>query len=161
MKIASIAEIRKELKFLSEKELQDLVLELATFNMDNKRKLYFTLFGRHNPQLFTDMVKEELEDEFQKGNARNYYYAKKSAQKIRRVLNKYLKFTKDKAIQAELIVFFCQKLEEYGYLFNASPVMENLYAMQIGKIEKAVAGLHEDLRYDFEEPIAELKKHLR
>lgn len=161
MKIASLAEIKKELQQLSEKELIDLITGLSKFSTDNKLFLYFQLFGRDYPQLFAEKVQEELSLEFQNANTRNNYYAKKSAQSIRRKLNKYLKFTKDKTTRIELIVFFCELLSEYGYLTFRHPVIENLYNLQVRKIEKLLSQLHEDLQFDYQEKVKELKVHLK
>lgn len=156
MKIASLAEIKKELSFLSEQELLSLILELSKFSRDNKAFLYFKLFERNNPRLFVEMVQEELEMEFMKANTKHYHYAKKSAQAIRRKLNKNLKLTKDKAVQIELIIYFCQKLRLYGYLNFRHPVIDNLYKVQVGKAEKLISTLHEDLQYDFQMMLEEL-----
>ena len=161
MKIASLAEIKKELQLLSQKELIAVIADLAKFSTDNKLLLYFQLYGRDHPELFKDMVQEELVNEFQMANTRNYHYAKKSLQSIRRKLNKFLKFTKDKPIQIELIAFFCEMSYEYGYLAFRHPVIENLYQLQLGKIEKLLSQLHEDLQYDYQLKVKELKENLR
>src|SRR5690606_20261825 len=116
MEIASLAEIKKELQLLSQKELIVVIADLAKFSTDNKLFLYFQLYGRDSPSLFKEMVQQELYGEFQTANTRNYHYAKKSAQGIRRKLNKFIKFTKDKPTQIELIAFFCEMIYEYGYL---------------------------------------------
>ncbi|MEX2594309.1 MAG: hypothetical protein WD426_16175 [Anditalea sp.] len=156
MKIASLAEIKKELQHLSDKELIVLITELIKFSTDNKLFLFFQLYGKDHPQLFAEMVQEELTHEFRNANTRNYHYAKKSAQSIRRKLNKYLKFTKDKPTRIELIVFFCEMLSEYGYLTFCHPIIENLYNLQVGKIEKLLNQLHEDLQYDYQNKVKEL-----
>ena len=161
MKIGSLADIKKELAFLDTKELSVLLLDLAKFSTDNKALLYFKLFERDNPRLFVELVQEEIDFEFQKSNTRNYHFAKKAAQTIRRKLNKSLKLTKDKETLIELIIFFCEKLKLYGFLDFRHPVIDNLYRMQVGKIEKLVLGLHEDLQYDYMEKIQELKFNLR
>uniref|UniRef100_UPI003592F22F hypothetical protein n=1 Tax=Aquiflexum sp. TaxID=1872584 RepID=UPI003592F22F len=157
MKIASLSDIKKELSYLNEKELKDLILDLSKFNTDNKSYLFFKLFERENPRLFVEMVKEDIEFEFVKANTKHYHFAKKSAQAIRRKLNKLLKLTKDKTAQIELVLFFCEKMKLYGYLTFHHPVIENLYAMQIRKIEKLISGLHEDLQYDYQYQLEELK----
>ncbi len=161
MKIASLAEIKKELQHLSQKELITLIADLSKFSTDNKLFLYFQLYGREQSGLFTEMVQEELVRQFQTGNTQNSYYAKKSAQGIRRKLNKYHKFTKDKATQVDLIAFFCEMLVEYGYLRHRHPVIDNLYLMQVGKIERLLGQMHEDLQYDYRDKLAELKRHLK
>jgi hypothetical protein len=160
MQLPSLAAIKKELNNLDSKELTDIIIELSKFTRDNKAYLYFKLFERDNPRLFVEMVQEELETEFQKANTKHYYVAKKSAQAIRRKLNKNLKLTKDKIIQIELISYFCVKLKAYGYLDFHHPVIDNLYNVQVGKIEKLVSGLHEDLQYDYQEMIQQLRSQV-
>lgn len=157
MKIASLAELKKELKYLNEKELQDIIIDLSKFSRDNKAYLFFKLFEKENPRIFVEMVKEELELEFQNANTRNYHFAKKSAQSIRRKLNKNLKLSKDKTAQIELIIFFCQNLKGYGYLQYHHPVITNLFDIQIGKAQKLIEKLHEDLQYDYQLILDELK----
>lgn len=157
MKIASLAELKKELKYLNEKELQDIIIDLSKFSTENKAYLFFKLFEKENPRIFVEMVKEELELEFQKANTRNYHFAKKSAQFIRRKLNKNLKLSKDKTIHIELIIFFCQNLKDYGYLQFHHPVITNLFDIQIGKAQKLIEKLHEDLQYDYQLILDELK----
>lgn len=161
MEIASLAEIKKELQLLSQKELIVVIADLAKFSTDNKLFLYFQLYGRDSPSLFKEMVQQELYEEFQTANTRNYHYAKKSAQGIRRKLNKFIKFTKDKPTQIELIAFFCEMIYEYGYLAFSHPVIENLYQLQLGKIEKLLSQLHEDLQFDYQLKLEDLKGNLR
>lgn len=161
MKIASLAEIKKELQHLSQKELIEVITDLSKFSTDNKLFLYFKLYGREQPDLFAEMVQEELINDFRNGNQRNAHYAKKSAQAIRRKLNKYLKFTKDKPTQIDLISFFCEMLYEYGYLMYRHPVIENLYLLQVGKVERLIGQMHEDLQFDYRDKVRELQSHLK
>ncbi|WP_317129210.1 hypothetical protein [Algoriphagus kandeliae] len=144
-----MAELKKELSYLSEKELISLITELAKLSRDNKAYLYFKMNERDDPRLFVDSVKEELDEAFDSVNTANYYYTKKSAQAIRRKLNKALKLSKNKADQVELILYFCEKLRELGYLNFRHPVISNLYHIQIGKARRLIEGLHEDLQSDF------------
>lgn len=161
MKIASLAEIKKELNYLSEKELIAIITDLSKFNIDNKKFLFFKLHEKDNPRLFIEMVQEELQIEFQNAKTTHYHQAKKSAQGIRRKLNKFLKISKDKTAHIELIVDFCRMLKENDYLKFRHPVIDNLYKMQVGKIEKLIGSLHEDLQYDFQEGLDDLKEFRR
>ena len=68
MKIPSLVTIKKELKQRNEAELIDLVLQLSKLNRDNKAFLYFQLFESDNHELYLNMVKEELDEAFQKAN---------------------------------------------------------------------------------------------
>jgi hypothetical protein len=158
MQLPSLSSLKKELQEREPGELVELILQLSKLNRDNKTFLYFKLFDSEDASLFVDTVKEELDNAFFSANTRNYYTAKKSAQSIRRVLNKNLKLTKDPLAKIELIAYLCQHLEELGYLDFRYPVIDNLYALQVGKIEKLIATLHEDLQFDYRELLEKLRK---
>ncbi|MDX5339413.1 MAG: hypothetical protein LPK25_10315 [Cyclobacteriaceae bacterium] len=157
MEIPSLAQLKKDLSYLSEKELIDLIADLAKFSRDNKAFLYFKLNERDHPLLFVDEVKEDLDEAFQTANTKNYHLAKKSAQAIRRKLNKSLKLSKNKADQAELILYFCEMLKKYEYLSFRHPVIANLNQVQLGKAKKLISTLHEDLQSDFEYRLEDLE----
>ena len=156
MQIPSLAQIKKELSFLSEKELLDLIVDLSKFSRDNKAYLYFKLNEKEHPGLFVEMVEEELSLEFQNSRSDHYYYAKKSAQKIRRKMNKLLKLSKVKTDQIEIILFFCEQLKENGFLDHQHVVLDNMYQIQIKKAVRLISGLHEDLQFDYAEKLEQL-----
>ncbi|MFC3414573.1 hypothetical protein [Algoriphagus hitonicola] len=157
MQFPSLAQLKKELELLPEKEKVNLISDLAKFSRENKAYLFFKLQEKENPGYFLEMIKEELDTEFQKSNASHVYYAKKSAQAIRRKLNKMLKLSKKKEDQIEAIMYFCEQLKEYGYLQFNYPVIDNLYKIQVEKVKKLILGLHEDLQYDFEMRLQDLE----
>ncbi len=157
MQIPSLAEIKKELSYLNEKELKEFIIDLSKFSRDNKAYLFFKLYGRDNPGLYLQMVQEELEMEFQNSRGDHSYYAKKSAQKIRRKMNKLLKLSKEKTDQLEVLLFFCERMKEYGFLRHSNLVIDNLYKSQLSKAEKIISGLHEDLQFDYQGRIEELE----
>tara|TARA_R110002020_G_scaffold211320_8_gene417584 strand:+ start:830 stop:1303 length:474 start_codon:yes stop_codon:yes gene_type:complete len=156
MKIPSLAQLKKELSYLNEKELIELVADLSKFSRDNKSYLFFKLNKKDQPQLYVEMVQEELELDFQNARGDHSYYAKKSAQKLRRKMNKLLKLSKVKTDQIEVLLFFCEKLKEYGFLRHRNQVLDNIYQMQLAKAVKLISGLHEDLQFDYEGRVEEL-----
>ncbi|MEP0710370.1 hypothetical protein [Algoriphagus sp.] len=156
MQIPSLAKLKKELSYLSEKELIEMVVELSKFSRDNKSYLFFKLNEKDNPGLYVEMVQEELEADFQTSRGGHSYYAKKAAQKLRRKMNKLLKLSKVKTDQIEVLLFFCEKLREYGYMHHRNPVLDNIYQMQLSKAVKLISGLHEDLQFDYEGRIEDL-----
>lgn len=156
MKFPTLAQLKKELSYLNEKELIDLVTDLSKFSRDNKSYLFFKLNEKDNPRLYLEMVQEELEADFLMARGDHSYYAKKAAQKLRRKMNKLLKLSKVKTDQIEVLLFFCEKLREYGFLRHRNPVLDNLYQMQLGKAVKLISGLHEDLQFDYEARVEEL-----
>ncbi|MHA7128789.1 hypothetical protein [Algoriphagus namhaensis] len=150
MKFPSLAQLKKDLKQLNEQELQNLIVDLSKFSRDNKAYLFFKLNELDQPNLYVEMVQEELEQEFANARSNHSYYAKKSAQKIRRKMNKLLKLSKDKSQQVEVILYFCERLKEEGFLNHHSSVLDNLYQVQVNKAKKLIQGLHEDLQYDYD-----------
>lgn len=152
-----IAEIKKAVGFLDEKELRLLLMEIIGFSTDNKRFAYFKLHEQQDEQFFMSESKEFLLQEFFKAVNTNYWTGKKSLQKLRSTLNKLLKFTKRKDFQLELILYFCLQCKEFGYLSYRHPVIENLYTTQLRKAESLINKLHEDLQYDYEHQLEELK----
>jgi len=156
MQIPSLAQLKKELSYLPEKELIEVILELSKFSRDNKSFLFFKLNEKDNPGLYVEMAQEDLLVEFQNSRSDHYYYAKKSAQKIRRKMNKLLKLSKVKTDQIEVILFFCEQLKENGFLDHQHAVLDNLYQMQLKKAVKLIDGLHEDLQFDYEGRVDEL-----
>lgn len=157
MQIPSLAEIKRELSYLNEKELREYIIDLSKFSRDNKAYLFFKLYGRDQPGLYLQMVQEDLELEFQSARGDHSYYAKKSAQKIRRKMNKLLKLSKEKTDQIEVLLFFCEKMKEYGFLKHGNTIIDNLYKTQVAKAEKIINGLHEDLQFDYQGRIEELE----
>ena len=156
MQIPSLAEIKKELSHLNEQELKDLIVDLSKFSRDNKAYLFFKLYGRDSPGLYLQMVQEELETEFDLARADHSYYAKKSIQKIRRKMNKLLKLSKHKPDQVEVLLFFCEQMKEHGFLEHDNRVIDNLYQVQLNKVQKLISTLHEDLQFDYEGRVEEL-----
>jgi hypothetical protein len=156
MQIPSLTKLKKELSYLPEKELIEVILELSKFSRDNKSFLFFKLNEKDNSGLFIEMAQEDLLVEFQNARSDHYHYAKKSAQKIRRKMNKLLKLSKIKTDQIEVILFFCEQLKENGFLDHQYAVLDNLYQMQLKKAVKLIDGLHEDLQFDYEGRIDEL-----
>ncbi|PZX56923.1 hypothetical protein LV84_02052 [Algoriphagus ratkowskyi] len=158
MKIPSLAQLKKELSYLNEKELIDLLIDLSKFSRDNKSYLFFKLNEKDNPGLYLEMVQEELEADFQVARGDHSYYAKKAAQKLRRKMNKLLKLSKVKTDQIEVLLFFCEKLRQYGFLKHRNQVLDKLYQMQLAKAVKLISVLHEDLQFDYEGRVDDLSK---
>jgi hypothetical protein len=157
MKVPSLSDLKKELNFLDEKEAKNLLLELVKYSSENKSFFYFQLYSRENVYFYTQNIKDELELLFLSANTNHLYVAKKSIQAIRSKLTKFLKFTKNKADQAEVILFFCEKMNENGFLSFRYPVITNIFNSQLNKAKKLVLSLHEDLQSDYESKIQELE----
>src|SRR5690554_8199344 len=92
METASLAEIKKELKPLSQQQLQDIVVRLAKFKKENKELLHYLLFEAYNQKAFIQMIREEMDEQFIQMKRLKPYRAKTTLRKSLRTLKKYIRF---------------------------------------------------------------------
>ncbi len=156
MKSAGLSEVKKELQLLEPRALVELCQAMAKYKKDNKEYLAYLLFQSHDKQAFVKEVKEEIDEHFKALDPKtNLYYVKKSLRKLLRLISKYSKYLADKALSAELYIYFCDQLKQSGIPFKKSQLLVNLYEQQLKKINSLIAALHEDLRNDY---LPELEK---
>jgi hypothetical protein len=150
MKATSISELKKELHELPAKQLIELCLHLAKYKKDNKEFLDYLLFQAHDKPSFVSAVKNEIDEHFEELKMQaNLYYVKKSLRKLLRLITKYCKYISDKALAADLHIYFCQKMKASGIPFHKSQLLVNMYDQQLKKINTLINGLHEDLQQDY------------
>jgi len=158
MKTATVKELKQELNTRSHKELLELCLRLSRFKKENKELLTYLLFEADDETAFVEGVKREIELEFKGINTSSYYFMKKSVRKILRNTKKYIRYSKKKETEVELLIYFCAELIKMKPSINNNTVLNNLYKRQIASIKKAIATLHEDLQYDYEIELSEIGK---
>lgn len=150
MKVSSISELKKELHELPQKQLVELCLHLAKYKKDNKEFLDYLLFQAHDKTSFIKAVKEEIDTHFDELKTQsNLYYVKKSLRKLLRIITKYCKYINDKALAAELHIYFCRKMKASGISYHKSQLLINMYEQQLKKVNTLINGLHEDLQQDY------------
>jgi membrane-anchored protein YejM (alkaline phosphatase superfamily) len=150
VKSTSLHEIKKELQALPSSELTELCLSLAKYKKDNKEFLAYLLFQAQNKTDFLSEVKAEVDTYFLELKTQpNLYYVKKSLRKLLRIITKYSKYLNDKAISADLLIYFCKQLKNSGIPYKKSQLLVNMYEQQLKKINTLILGLHEDLRHDY------------
>jgi hypothetical protein len=150
MKPASINEIKKELSNRSAPEIFDCCLRLAKFKKENKELLSFILFEEENLAGFISSVKKETDEQFSQMNRSNVYFIKKSVRKILRNINKQIRFSMSKQVEAELLIHFCNCFITHSIPVEKSRQLLALYQNQLNKIEKSILSLHPDLQYDMQ-----------
>jgi hypothetical protein len=150
MKISSLHELKKELLQLPAQRLAELCVSLARYKKDNKEFLDYLLFQSHDNRAFVAEIKKEMDEHFlELRSQNNLYYVKKSLRKLLRIITKYCKYIGDKAIAAELHIYFCMGLKESGIPFRKSQLLVNMYEQQLKKINTWIKTLHEDLQSDY------------
>lgn len=157
MKTASVKEIKLELKEKSPKELMEICLTLSKFKKENKELLNYILFEKENEENYIQNVKEESLELFAEVNTKSVYYIKKAVRKILRNIKKYIRYSKLKETEVELLLFFCEELKNIIPNRYESKVLYNIIETQLRIAEKKIAMLHEDLQYDYNTILNDLK----
>lgn len=156
MKAATIHDLKQELLNTPAEQLADLCIRLAKFKKENKELLSYLLFEAFDEQAYIENIKAEMMEQFGEINTSSIYFVKKSLRKILRILNKYIRYTGSAETEVKLLLFFCVTLKESGIAIEKNPVIKNMYQNQLKKITKAIAGMHEDLQYEYTRELDEL-----
>lgn len=149
MKPASIGIIKKELNHKSSDELEQLVLRLAKYKVENKELLSYLLFDVDDEDRFIENVKKELDKLFTEINTSNFYYIKKGIRRILRILKRHIRYSQNKETEVELLIYFCEKLINFNPSIKTNKAMVFLYEKQKELIVRRISLLHEDLQYDY------------
>jgi len=156
MKAASVKQLKDELKYRSQEDLLELCLRLSKFKKENKELLSYLLFDVDNESGYIADIKLEIDEQFELINKKTYYFIKKSVRKILRNIKKYIRYSKQKETEVELLLYFCNKLKDMSPSMKDNPTLHNIFKKQVEITKKNILLLHEDLQYDFGEEIKEL-----
>lgn len=159
MQTPALNHIKKTLLALEPNELTAICLRLAKYKKENKELLAYLLFESSNEAQYIEDIRLELDALFDELRFIGVYKFTKQVRKILRYVNKHIKYSGNPATEVELLIYFCQKLYTAVSGKNSITAIQNLYYRQIDKIEKTLLKLHEDLRFDFQNDIEELKSH--
>ncbi len=156
MKAATVRELKQELGHRSSEELLNICLALSKFKKENKELLTYLLYEADNETGYITGIKTEITQEFSEINTKTYYFMKKSIRKILRNTKKYIRYSKKKETEIELLLHFCSELKYIRPSMSGSVQLVNLYQRQLTLIKKSITSLHEDLQYDYNLALEEL-----
>ena len=156
MKTATVTELKKELKTRSQEDLVEICLKLSKFKKENKELLTYLLYEAENEQLYIANVKQEIELQFLEMNRKTSYFIKKSVRKVLRNTKKYIRYSKKKETEVELLMHFCVVLKDMKPSIKRDSVLTNIFQRQIDVITKKISALHEDLQFDYARELEEL-----
>lgn len=156
MKTASLKEIKTELKYKSKDEITELCLLLTKFKKDNKELLTYLLFERENEATYVQGIKENIDEQFESINKASYYFINKGVRKVLRSCKKFIRYSKNKETEVEVLLYFCSKVKEISELYTHNASLMSIYDKQLEIIQKKISMLHEDLQYDYNLIIEEL-----
>ncbi|MEJ8844530.1 hypothetical protein WG954_19210 [Lacibacter sp. H375] len=157
MKAATVQEIKQELVNLPQAKVTELCLRLARFKKENKELLTYLLFEADDTALYIKHVNEEVDEMFEEINKSNVYFVKKTLRKIARTAAKYIRYSGNETVEAEVLIHLCTRINELGTAINSNTIISNIYKAQLKKINKAIASMHEDLQYDYIKAVKKLE----
>jgi len=156
MKAATVSQLKKELTYQSKEELLELCLRLSKFKKENKELLTYLLYEADNETGYIESVKKEIDAQFELINTSSYFYIKKSVRKILRIAKKYIRYSKQKETEVEILLHFCNVLKAMKPSMTRNVSLQNIFNRQVLLIKKTVTTLHEDLQYDYKLELDEL-----
>jgi vacuolar-type H+-ATPase catalytic subunit A/Vma1 len=156
MKAVTIKQLKDELAHKSANELKELCLHLSRFKKENKELLTYLLFESGDEEAYIYSIKNLMDIHFLEINTKSFFYIRKSARKILTLTKKYIRYSKKKETETELLLYFCKKLKEMKPSMSRSTRLQNVFDSQIKMIKKAIEKLHEDLQYDCQLELSDL-----
>ncbi len=150
MKVVSLKQLKDELSHKSFNELKELCLQLSRFKKENKELLTYLLFESHNEEAYIESIKLQMDEQFAEINTKNYFFIRKNVRKILTQTKKYIRYSKKKETEVELLLHFCKKLKMMKPSIHQSQRLENVYFSQLKMATKAIEKLHEDLQFDYQ-----------
>jgi hypothetical protein len=157
MKGATIAELRKELRFKTKEELFEYCLTLARYKVESKELLTYLVFESEDEHSYIESVKTYMNLEFSTINTDSYHYIKKSVRKILRQVKRYIRYSKQKETETALLLHFCECMMALEPSIFKNTVLSNMYYRQKEMAIKAMQKLHEDLQYDYQLVLEDLR----
>ena len=157
MKAASVVELRKELEHLDKEKLKQLCLRLSRFKLENKELLTYLLFESEDESSYIQSIKNQLDTLFLDINTNSYFYVKKSLRKILRRIRKFARYSNQPETEVELLLYFCLKMQDITPSIFKNKTLTNIYNKQIESAQKKTKKLHEDLQYEYNLHIEDLK----
>lgn len=156
MKAVTIKQLKDELSYKSADELKELCLQLARFKKENKELLTYLLFEASDEEHFIETIKELMDELFEDINTKNYFFIRKSMRKILTQVKKYIRYSKKKETETELLLYYCKKMKNFYPPIDQSVRLQSIFETQLKMIRKAIEKLHEDLQYDYKLELEDL-----
>jgi hypothetical protein len=150
MNTPKLVDIKKALKHCSREELIELNIRLAKHKVENKELLHYLLFDEQNETQFVEQIKNFINDEFAEINTKNYYWMRKSIRKVLKDIKKYIRFSKNKDTEIELLLHFLAQMLQLQPDVMKDKRLRNLYERNLLMVDKKISGVHEDLQYDYQ-----------
>ncbi len=149
MKAVTVKELKVELENRSPRELRELCIRLSRFKKENKELMTYLLFESSDEVSYIENVKEEIDLHFKQINKKSNYFIKKGIRRALSITRKYIRYSKKRETEIELLIYYCSKLKKITHGTTRNTGIHNIYLRQIEAIRQKITLLHEDLQYDY------------
>ncbi|MFT5970906.1 MAG: hypothetical protein ACI8ZO_001423 [Flavobacteriales bacterium] len=161
MKAYSAKEIKKEIELQSPKDLRDIIAHLARFKKENKELLTYLLFVREDEEAYIQSIQENMDELFEQMNTSSYFFIKKTARKILTQIKKFVRYSKKKETEIELLLYYCNRLVDIEPSIFNSTALTNIFQRQMAMIVKNLDAVHEDLQYDYQNDLKDIRERVQ
>ncbi len=144
-----LAELKKELNFLSAPELKEICLRLAKYKTENKELLQYLLFFSDNKEEYVDHVKAIIVNEFDDLHP-SIYSATKQIRKLLRTCNKHIKFLATKHLEVEIVIAFCKEFIKHPIVNANQRATFMVLVSQLKRLIRLIPKLENDLKFDYQ-----------
>ncbi len=158
MDLPHLKDIRSQLNDASQKELVEFVLRLTKHKKENKELLTYLLEFKDSDEAYISMVQNEIKSTFESLNKSSHYVLVKGLRKLLRITKKYIRYAQSKKIEVECLLYFCSCLQTLPTRQLNTKAIEGLLEKQLEQVEKSLAKLHEDVQFDYQGILEEIKK---
>ncbi|MBT8287735.1 MAG: hypothetical protein KJO00_06930, partial [Bacteroidia bacterium] len=133
-------------------------LKMSRFKLETKELLTYLVFESENEQAYVESVKAFITHEIGSIEYKKYYYIKKSIRRILRQTKRYIRYSKIKESEAEILIHFCSEVLKIKPSISKNKMLTNMYRKQLEMAQKAILKLHDDLQFDFNSTIDDLPR---
>ena len=88
-------------------------MHLSRFKKENKELLTYLLFESHDEDQYIQSIKDLMDQRFSEINTNSYFYIRKSMRKILSQVKKFIRYSKNKETETELLLYYCKKMVEF------------------------------------------------
>lgn len=140
--------------------LSEVIMRLGRFKKENKELLTYMLLYKNNEERYISEIKESMHVMFTEVNVKAAYITKKNLRKILRTINRYIKYSSEKATEIELLMFFIEEFNGLEINISKNASLQKIQTSVMTRIQKNILLLHEDLQYDYNKRFLKLGEDL-
>lgn len=150
-------DLKKELSFLTQKELLAILIRVIKLKSENKDLLHYILFFDEKAMAYAETFKDEITKPIFDYPYQDYYLLK-GLRKSKRLISKIYKITKSREAEMSLNLLILETIQSHIKNHRHRINTINFIATVMGKIEKLYDGIDEEIKLDYTQRLEDVKK---